>query len=737
MRKTVLMFLLTLVAIGIKAADNLDELAVLPEGTQTEEWQMTGTSGSGDVSQTVNVAFVGDEVYVQGILGNWAPTSWIKGTKDGSTVTFPAGRLMIDAGGYKAYLVGTDETLSNVEDIVFTYAETTAEVSMTQQTDIISMGGSQTEVGYPYYYLKNVKLSKENTGAANEYTYTVAPEEGKVESLGVIIMTFDDVLVKKNTAMDTYISVTSDKGYEAQKFLTVLGDKKRVAINMKENGNDITAAGNYTLTIPAGLLLKDEDGTELPEITLHYTIGDDQQGDDDEDLTTNVVTPPAGLAYEDYTFTATYYNNNGTSSIKRTAKIGFDGDNVYISGISYFLEDYSWLKGKLNADKTAITLKSPQYYGEIQEGYKAYFIANVYVSDDNDTYPTTIELPYDAETGEITVPTTHYWLEGSAPVNEWKCYGYYTNINLTKGAVKPIELPEDLVAENYIMISKDYYDQDASRPAHVAINGDEVYINGFCRYLPDAWIKGTMTDGKVTFEGGQYLGTYANYDFYFMDEGATFTYDTEADKFVADGDIYTYYGSSYSDYFKNLVITKVIEKAGMPANPSISQIYKGQYGDMVIFNVPLVDVDGNPLVADKLSFQFFTDVEGTVSPLTFKTAEYSKLTEDMSIIPYGFTEDYDFYDGQIYLNMDHSDWNRIGIKSIYEGGGETNETEIQWLVIKEYTTGIEALDNAQSTTDGELFDLQGRRAVKSAKGLLIKQTRQADGTMKAAKMVVK
>ena len=158
---------------------------------------------------------------------------------------------------------------------------------------------------------------------------------------------------------------------------------------------------------------------------------------------------------------------------------------------------------------------------------------------------------------------------------------------------------------------------------------------------------------------------------------------------------------------------------------------------MVIFNVPLVDVDGNPLVADKLSFQFFTDVEGTVSPLTFKTAEYSKLTEDMSIIPYGFTEDYDFYDGQIYLNMDYSDWNRIGIKSIYEGGGETNETEIQWLVIKEYTTGIEALDNAQSTTDGELFDLQGRRAVKSAKGLLIKQTRQADGTVKAAKMVVK
>jgi hypothetical protein len=109
-----------------------------------------------------------------------------------------------------------------------------------------------------------------------------------------------------------------------------------------------------------------------------------------------------------------------------------------------------------------------------------------------------------------------------------------------------------------------------------------------------------------------------------------------------------------------------------------------------------VDAEGNGMLSSKLAFQFFTDIEHEVQPLVFTPATHSRLTEDLTIIPFGFTEDYDFYNGQIYLNDLYSaDWNKLGIKSIYTGGGETRETEIQWFDIKEYSdTSVENTSDA-------------------------------------------
>lgn len=253
-----------------------------------------------------------------------------------------------------------------------------------------------------------------------------------------------------------------------------------------------------------------------------------------------------------------------------------------------------------------------------------------------------------------------------------------------------VVLPEGVEAEDYVMSYTDEDNAAFAIPVQVAVDGNDVYFQGLSTYLPEAWVKGTKDGNTVTFPAMQYMGEYSYYGsvYAFYNGAAVFTYDAEAETYSAQGEIYGVLADRYYDgHFFNPVLKKVVEKAGMPANPAITAITPTQYGDVIEFNVPLTDVEGNSLLAAKLSYQFYIDIEKEVSPLVFTTADYTYLTEDMSVIPFGFTENYDFYSNFIYLNMNHKNWNKVGIKSIYTGGGETNETEIQWYTIKEYAGG--------------------------------------------------
>lgn len=254
-----------------------------------------------------------------------------------------------------------------------------------------------------------------------------------------------------------------------------------------------------------------------------------------------------------------------------------------------------------------------------------------------------------------------------------------------------VELPEGAELVEYALTYTNYSGNAASGTAAVAVVGDEVYFKGFSSYIPDALIKGTKVGNTITFPSGQYLGSYAGYDSY-LTQGGVFTYDAATDTYSAEGDVYSLLDNYYIDvYATNPVLKGVVEKAATPAAPAITALTNGNYGYYITFNVPNVDTNGDALVSSKLSFIIYTDVEKEVSPLTFTPATHVYLEENLTEIPFGFSENYDFYATQIYLNELYSaDWNKIGIKSIYRGGGETHETEIQWYTIKPY-----ALEQAQ------------------------------------------
>ena len=106
------------------------ELVTPPEGATTETWYTiagsfyVGTeSGLADYTAavpTINVAFDGDNVYIQG-LAYYFENGWIKGTINGSTVVFESGQLVGEDKYGPEYLVGCDDGENVSESIVFNY----------------------------------------------------------------------------------------------------------------------------------------------------------------------------------------------------------------------------------------------------------------------------------------------------------------------------------------------------------------------------------------------------------------------------------------------------------------------------------------------------------------------------------------------------------------------------------------------------------------------------------------
>lgn len=418
--------------------------------------------------------------------------------------------------------------------------------------------------------------------------------------------------------------------------------------------------------------------------------------------------PPATAIVETwYTTDGKFYlyssGWNDFTSDMNTIKVAIDGSDIYIQGLAYWFNE-AWVQGTING--TTATFANNQLLGE--DSYGAEYLTG---SDDSETISESIVFNYDATEGVLSA-VTKFLIENSS-TTEISPYCYWLNPTFSKTEpVKPevVVVPEGLTINEYVMTFKDFNENGGSRPLKIGISGSSVYVQGFSGYLPEAWIVGTLEGTTLTFAGKQYLGNYLDtYDIYLQDEDMVLTYNEDAGAFVGTGVFYAYTGSQYTDYYANPVITRTVVKVATPATPTISEVEETKFGPAVNFIIPVVDTDGNGILSSKLSYQFFVDVEQEVSPLTFKAADYTKLEEDMTVIPYGFTEDYDFFDNWIYLNMDEYDtFNKIGIQSIYTGGGEEKKSEIFWYTIKEYgnvSFNFNAMDVVCSTGTSSAGDI--------------------------------
>ena len=407
-----------------------------------------------------------------------------------------------------------------------------------------------------------------------------------------------------------------------------------------------------------------------------------------------------------------------------------ENNEVYVKNIFSQLPTNSWVKGTLNGSK--IVFEFPQMAFE-QEGDSYYAELLSYVEDE-DWYVTaenqTLTLNYNATTQAITCPTGSNIATGNVIVGlvdeseEWAGYGDW-NFKMTLMTDEPVTAPEGLETTDYAVVGEGV---DGTL-AKVGFQGNDVYVQGLYANMPEAWVKGTIEGDKAVFKTGQYMGAdfvtnyhqylvsaiaEEKYDEYYEEyyteyelsnEDVTFDYDAETKTFsnsscflINAGKTTVYYTAAYN----KAKMYPFVEVAATPATPTWNELFEGGYDyynygygwGYLDFEIPSVDVNGDFILPEKITYQIYTKVNGEEKPLRLSADHYAYLDEDMDEVPYDFSDGWDFYaqgaNHNIYYYVVGPE--AFGVQAIYRGAGEERRSEIAWNEV--YDLGSEIQPDA-------------------------------------------
>lgn len=478
------------------------------------------------------------------------------------------------------------------------------------------------------------------------------------------------------------------------------------------------------------------------------------------------VTPPADATIETWYSTLMLLtpDESGQSLETNTyeneeTKVAFVGNDLYIA-IPNPVNGAAWVKGT-TTDGETYTFANAQFITTYQ--YSAEESDDFYFCGYNGGKVSDFTFRYNAAGNTLSLVN---YLLLNTKTDEVSFYGYYSLIEISKTETvkeEPLEVPAEIQAKavDYQMAATEVeYDdngsvagmKDITRSIKIAIDGSDVYVMGLCDLFPTAWVKGTLSDGQVTFPVGQYFGSYSTYPIYlcgytFNEFGdLTMTYDDTTGQF-AGGSSYMLINLSKTEaypleQFAGVYFNRVVEKAGTPAAPEIAdyQFYENHGYGYIILDIPTVDTEGNPMVPSKLSYKLWVDNNGTEQPFLFTQSEYEKLPDDAMFtteLPYDFDDQYNIFRGgsTIYVYQDLSQYKRVGVQTIYRGGGEEHSSEIVWTDLS--TLGISTVSGSADVVSEKLFDMQGRPVAAGTKGLVLRQQRLSDGTVRTVKSVAK
>lgn len=252
------------------------------------------------------------------------------------------------------------------------------------------------------------------------------------------------------------------------------------------------------------------------------------------------------------------YVQNGTLSAREQEGVlqvvyAPDGKTVYMKDlVSATASMGTWVKGTLSDDKTSISMPTGQnvaYFEDVDKYLQMHLMnydeaAGTYVVDE-----AASEVTFSVgESGLALEGTNDKRILGLTAEDggvQWYGYGDYQSAYapFTDNAVT---LPEGLKPHFYFLQGSNLYDEQTTGAAFVAIDGADVYAQGLCKTVSQAWIKGKVeADGSFTFPAAQFVGLYQDYYPIFFC-GATeggddlvmcdvkFVYDETAKNYTAD-----------------------------------------------------------------------------------------------------------------------------------------------------------------------------------------------------------
>ena len=216
------------------------------------------------------------------------------------------------------------------------------------------------------------------------------------------------------------------------------------------------------------------------------------------------ITPPNNLVTDVYYLTTAVNDGMDWDPYSVMVTMGFDGDDVWLKGISQYLPE-AWIKGVREGNK--ITFPNPQLLGSYESLF--YFKCAEFNPLNGNTTQKDMELTIN-EDGTFT---TFDYVFITVDKEELWYINYYQGLTISRYHDVVVTVPEDLELEEYTFSYKTRTGADDSMVANeikvkVGFFGDNVYIRGFWEYMPNSWIVGHLVDGKLVFDLAQFLGNY-------------------------------------------------------------------------------------------------------------------------------------------------------------------------------------------------------------------------------------
>ena len=733
------------------------ELVTLPEGAETVEMPMVGsyyaeatsTAQNQPVDATVKVAVVDNEVYIQG-LAQVMPEAWVKGTLADGVVTVP-NTYLGTLNDRNVWLCGysqsgpTDFALNYDSGLNFYELDGYLMASYYELSfDLSDFPG--------YYQGLHIGAFPETITPPEGLTAVELPYEGSVYD-GSAESEISGTAQVINDGNDVYIQGLVQELPEAW-----------LKGSVNEEGKLVIPMGQYAGYSQYGSV---------------FVMGDNQETEAADDVVFSYdATRPL------YTLENNMYSSGRSneiyyfSAVMAGTYVGYNCDEMWVAAQQQYedkqeVTELNIGEGVVGTIDQGESTNAPKYY---ENGVSLRLYAGHQLTISSEQKMAKIiftfadksgltQMRLTANVGEMeSATTTNRNATWTGENNEViftvpsasgsqariaKIQIYYFDYSTTV-----VELPEDVETEAYLFRGTDtYFNNEAIRDVQVGFKDNYVYIQGLSEYLPEAWLRGEAVVNEATAKRtpeavttyvfpnwalGTYYGYFGNQELVFG--GATMIYDPAADKFTCDEYHSAPAGSTWNyDEYADVTIAKVSETEATPADPEITEVnIEGSYPNMH-YNIPITDVDGNSMVADKLSYVIYVKKGGEVSELTLTTDLYTKIAEDITEIPYNYTDNYDVYNNRLYLNQgleEISTWEAVGIQSIYRGMDIEHRSNIFWWEFE--ATAINDVNAAAQEGEAVYFDMQGRMATATTQGILIKQVRDANGNVvKTVKVVNK
>jgi len=346
-------------------------------------------------------------------------------------------------------------------------------------------------------------------------------------------------------------------------------------------------------------------------------------------------------------------------------------------------------------------------------------------------------------------------IEGDQSLNASTIIGVYSDSvqNCYDFSYLPVIKDKETVDKNTKVYSLKYDYLDGFSKVHGSSNAsvyeddEKVYIKGFLPKYPDAWVLTTKINGEDSLSiSSAYVlqrSEYTGITFLYGNLGTILLASTKLGYDSTTGTITSIEGENFAGYYvdseynlasgtnyTNLVFSPIeVVTAATPANPKSLKYQEGSY-KMMKFDVRTVDKDGNDLNTANLYYRIY--INGNL--YTFTKNVYNKLTEDMTLIPYSFSNNgypFDRSGNTVYVELQQiSTPHTVGVQEVYVVDGNEQCSDILTYDVDSRESTIVSGISSVCGESGKVvyYDLKGRCHRQPVKGINL--VRQADGSMK-------